>query len=41
MRGYLRAISGAMGEFLSLAKAWEQRHAQPRIDPPKEYLVQS
>jgi len=41
MRGYLRAMSGAMGEFLSLAKAWEQRHAQPRIDPPKEYQFQS
>jgi (heptosyl)LPS beta-1,4-glucosyltransferase len=40
MRGYLRSVSIAMGEFISLAKAWEQRHAQPRIDPPKEYTLQ-
>jgi glycosyltransferase involved in cell wall biosynthesis len=41
MRGYLRAVCSAMGEFLSLAKAWEKRHAPPCIDPPKEYQIQS
>ena len=41
MRGYLRAVCAAMGEFLSLAKAWEKRHAQPCIDPPKQYQLLS
>jgi len=41
MRGYLRSVCIAMGEFISLAKAWEQRHAQPRIHPPKEYQLQA
>jgi (heptosyl)LPS beta-1,4-glucosyltransferase len=37
MRGYLRSMVMAMAEFITLAKAWELRHAQPRIHPPKEY----
>jgi (heptosyl)LPS beta-1,4-glucosyltransferase len=39
MRGYLRSVCMAMGEFLTLAKAWEQKHAKPQIDPPKEYAM--
>lgn len=34
MRGYLYAATRAMAEFLSLAKAWERRHAKPRLHPP-------
>jgi hypothetical protein len=39
MRGYLRAMCMAMGEFITLAKAWEARHAQPCIDPPREFTA--
>ena len=34
MRGYLYAVTRAVAEFLSLAKAWEARHAKPRLNPP-------
>jgi (heptosyl)LPS beta-1,4-glucosyltransferase len=39
MRGYMYAATRAMGEFMSLAKAWEQRHAQPRPHPKTEVSV--
>jgi glycosyltransferase involved in cell wall biosynthesis len=39
MRGYLYAATRAMGEFITLAKAWELTHAKPRIHPPVDYEV--
>ena len=39
MRGYLRSMCMAMAEFITLSKAWELRHAKPRIDPPEEYTA--
>jgi (heptosyl)LPS beta-1,4-glucosyltransferase len=39
MRGYIYAVTRAHGEFLSLAKAWEQRHTEPKPHPAPEQLL--
>ena len=33
MRGFLRAVMQSFSEFLALAKAWEAKHAPPKLDP--------
>jgi hypothetical protein len=39
--GFIRSALQAVAEFISLAKAWEQRHAQPQLQPSAEYYQPS
>jgi glycosyltransferase involved in cell wall biosynthesis len=39
--GFIRSAMQSVGEFISLAKAWEQRHAQSDIQPSIEYCQPS
>jgi glycosyltransferase involved in cell wall biosynthesis len=34
--GFLRSAMQSMAQFISLAKAWEQRHAEPKLQPSTE-----
>lgn len=40
MRGFIYAVTRAMADFLSLAKAWELAHAKPRLHPPMPLQVE-